>query len=167
LGIGSLGVLDSSRRFHACEAAHPILGRKPGFLWRFDRSQTGRSKREISAQFGYPARSGPGSILSSGPHYLVLSLKCCFRTTTMSNLTQTKTPYALAGLPQKDALTQKFVGQPLEALRTPAMVIDRSIFQKNCLRMLQNATEWGASLRSHLKTHKVPLFACLKIRYIC
>lgn len=77
--------------------------------------------------------------------------------TTMSSPTQTKTPYALAGLPKKDALTKQFVGQPLEALRTPAMVIDRSIFQQNCVRMLQNATEWGATLRSHLKTHKVPL----------
>ncbi|KAJ7039820.1 putative serine dehydratase domain-containing protein [Mycena alexandri] len=72
----------------------------------------------------------------------------------MSNPTQSKTPYALARRPQKQALTKQFVGQPLESLRTPAIVIDRSIFQKNCVRMLKNATEWGASLRSHLKTHK-------------
>ncbi|KAJ7512019.1 hypothetical protein B0H11DRAFT_2151766 [Mycena galericulata] len=72
----------------------------------------------------------------------------------MSQLTQTLTPYALANLPSKDALTEKFVGRPLESLRTPAMVIDRSLFQKNCVKMLQNATEWGATLRSHLKTHK-------------
>ncbi|KAJ6499690.1 putative serine dehydratase domain-containing protein [Mycena vitilis] len=72
----------------------------------------------------------------------------------MSTIIQTKTPYLLAGLPQKDALTKEFVGKPLEALRTPAMIIDRTIFQKNCVKMLQNATNWGASLRSHLKTHK-------------
>ncbi|KAJ7770550.1 putative serine dehydratase domain-containing protein [Mycena metata] len=72
----------------------------------------------------------------------------------MSNPIQSKTPYALAGRPQKEALTKQFVGQPLEALRTPAMVIDRNVFQKNCVRMLKNTTEWGASLRSHLKTHK-------------
>ncbi|KAJ6571739.1 hypothetical protein B0H19DRAFT_1209011 [Mycena capillaripes] len=62
----------------------------------------------------------------------------------MSSPTQTKTPYTIAGLPQKNALTKEYVGPPLEALRTPAMVIDRSIFQKNC----------GATLRSHLMTHK-------------
>ncbi|KAJ7275088.1 putative serine dehydratase domain-containing protein [Mycena rebaudengoi] len=58
-------------------------------------------------------------------------------------MTQTHTPYALANLPEKDALAKKFVGLPLEALRTPAMVIDRT-----------NAADWGASLRPHLKTHK-------------
>ncbi|KAJ7128066.1 putative serine dehydratase domain-containing protein [Mycena filopes] len=72
----------------------------------------------------------------------------------MSNPTQNKTPYSLANLPQKQALVEKFVGQPLESLRTPAMVIDRSVFQRNCVSMLKNATEWGATLRSHLKTHK-------------
>ncbi|KAJ7484688.1 putative serine dehydratase domain-containing protein [Mycena latifolia] len=72
----------------------------------------------------------------------------------MSSPTQTKTPYALASLPQKAALVSEFVGASLESLRTPAIVIDRSLFQNNCLRMLQNATEWGATLRSHLKTHK-------------
>ncbi|KAK7061277.1 D-ser-dehydrat domain-containing protein [Favolaschia claudopus] len=73
----------------------------------------------------------------------------------MSSLTQTKTPYQFNNLSQKDALCKEFVGKPLEALRTPAMVIDRSLFKKNCVRMLQNAQDWGASLRSHLKTHKV------------
>ncbi|KAJ7265950.1 putative serine dehydratase domain-containing protein [Mycena haematopus] len=72
----------------------------------------------------------------------------------MPSIVQTKTPYALANLPQKDALTKEFVGQSLEALRTPAMVIDRTLFQQNCVRMLENAGEWGATLRSHLKTHK-------------
>ncbi|KAJ7930378.1 hypothetical protein B0H13DRAFT_1858787 [Mycena leptocephala] len=48
----------------------------------------------------------------------------------------------------------KSVGQPLKALRSPAMVIDQSIFQKNCVRILQNAGEWGATLRAHLKYTK-------------
>ncbi|KAJ7637085.1 putative serine dehydratase domain-containing protein [Roridomyces roridus] len=72
----------------------------------------------------------------------------------MANIPQTHTPYALANLPQKDRLTEQFVGKSLESLRTPAMVIDRSLFRQNCKRMLQNASDWGASLRSHLKTHK-------------
>ncbi|KAF7300630.1 D-ser-dehydrat domain-containing protein [Mycena chlorophos] len=67
---------------------------------------------------------------------------------------QTFTPYALANLPSKDALVKEFVGKPFEALRTPAFVIDRTVFKNNCVRMLQNAQSWGASLRCHLKTHK-------------
>ncbi|KAJ7048510.1 putative serine dehydratase domain-containing protein [Mycena amicta] len=69
-------------------------------------------------------------------------------------MAQTFTPYALANLPSKDALVKEFVGKPLEALRTPAFVIDRTIFKNNCTRMLRNAQSWGASLRTHLKTHK-------------
>ncbi|KAF7327941.1 D-ser-dehydrat domain-containing protein [Mycena kentingensis (nom. inval.)] len=68
--------------------------------------------------------------------------------------TQTTTPYALATLPSKDALVKEFVGKPLGALRTPAFVIDRSVFKENCTRMLRNVESWGATLRSHLKTHK-------------
>ncbi|KAF7289881.1 Calcium ATPase transmembrane domain M-containing protein [Mycena indigotica] len=69
-------------------------------------------------------------------------------------MAQTFTPYALGTLPSKDALVKQYVGEPLEKLRTPAFVIDRAVFRKNCTRMLANAKIWGASLRTHLKTHK-------------
>lgn len=67
----------------------------------------------------------------------------------------TTTPHQLLNLPQKDALVKEFVGKPLEALRTPAFVIDRAIFAKNCARMHENARQWGAGFRAHVKTHKV------------
>jgi D-serine deaminase-like pyridoxal phosphate-dependent protein len=40
-------------------------------------------------------------------------------------------------------------------LRTPAFIIDRAVFAKNCARMHANAKEWGAAFRAHIKTHKV------------
>ncbi|TFY79655.1 hypothetical protein EWM64_g4354 [Hericium alpestre] len=67
---------------------------------------------------------------------------------------QTTTPYQLLSLPQKDALAKEFVGKPLNELRTPAFVIDRSIFAQNCARMHQKAADWGAGFRAHVKTHK-------------
>ena len=67
----------------------------------------------------------------------------------------TVTPYQLHDLPRKDILVKEFVGKPLEALRTPAFVIDRAIFAKNCARMHENAQKWGTGFRAHLKTHKV------------
>lgn len=70
---------------------------------------------------------------------------------------QTRTPHHLLALPQKSALTATFRGQPLDALRTPAVVIDRAVFAANCARMHANATQWGAAFRAHVKTHKVDL----------
>lgn len=72
--------------------------------------------------------------------------------------TQTTTPHNFLELSSKDALAKEFVGKPLEALRTPAFVIDRAVFAKNCARMHANAEQWGASFRAHLKTHKVLIF---------
>ncbi|KAI6047664.1 putative serine dehydratase domain-containing protein [Pisolithus marmoratus] len=69
------------------------------------------------------------------------------------NLLQTKTPWHFFSL-DKDALVKEFVGKPLDALRTPALVVDRTAFKENCTKMHQNAKNWGASFRAHLKTHK-------------
>ncbi|KAI0052860.1 hypothetical protein FA95DRAFT_1532211 [Auriscalpium vulgare] len=66
----------------------------------------------------------------------------------------TTTPHALALLPSKDALVAEFRGKFLKDLRTPAFVIDRAVFAKNCARMHENAVGWGAGFRAHLKTHK-------------
>ena len=69
---------------------------------------------------------------------------------------QTITPSQLLLKPNKQALVQEYLGKPLNGLRTPAAVIDRAVFAKNCARMHRNAKEWGASFRAHVKTHKVP-----------
>ncbi|KAH7916443.1 putative serine dehydratase domain-containing protein [Hygrophoropsis aurantiaca] len=71
----------------------------------------------------------------------------------MSTVIQTKTPWQLIN-PPKEALVEEFVGKPLTALRTPAIVLDKAIFAQNCAKMHQNAKDWGANFRAHLKTHK-------------
>ena len=68
---------------------------------------------------------------------------------------QTRTSIHLAGHPQKSALVAEFAGNHLRELRTPALVIDRHVFSKNCARMHDNAAGYGAAFRAHLKTHKV------------
>lgn len=78
------------------------------------------------------------------------------RTSNMAALpVQTTTPSQLLLKPSKQALLCEYLGKPLNALRTPAAVIDRAVFAKNCARMHKNAKEWGASFRAHVKTHKV------------
>jgi len=72
----------------------------------------------------------------------------------MPPILQTKTPLHFLN-PSKDALVTEFVGKPLNALRTPAFVVDRAVFAKNCRKMHENARDWGATFRGHLKTHKV------------
>ena len=61
----------------------------------------------------------------------------------------------MAGLPEKSALVTEFIGSQVWELRTPALVIDRAVFAKNCAKMHANAAGYGAEFRCHLKTHKV------------
>ncbi len=70
-------------------------------------------------------------------------------------MAKTTTPIHLSGKPSKAALVEEFVGKPLTCLRTPAFIIDRSVFARNCSSMSSKTMEWGASFRAHLKTHKV------------
>ncbi|KAF8168133.1 putative serine dehydratase domain-containing protein [Crassisporium funariophilum] len=67
---------------------------------------------------------------------------------------QSETPYKVLLKPDKDALLGEFLGKSVDVLRTPAMVIDRKLFAKNCAGMHRKAKDWGASFRAHLKTHK-------------
>jgi len=68
---------------------------------------------------------------------------------------QTKTPVHLVNRSQKSALVAEFAGKHLRELRTPALVINRAVFAKNCDKMHANAAGYGAEFRAHLKTHKV------------
>jgi len=70
-------------------------------------------------------------------------------------ITQTTTPYHLLLSPSKVALRDEFLEKPVDVIRTPAFVIDRDVFAQNCTQMHRRASEWGASFRAHLKTHKV------------
>ncbi|KAL7422475.1 hypothetical protein Q5752_003123 [Cryptotrichosporon argae] len=66
----------------------------------------------------------------------------------------TSTPTSLLSLPDKAALVSAFVGQPLGALRTPALVVDRGVFRANCARVTAEVQERGLAFRAHVKTHK-------------
>ena len=72
-----------------------------------------------------------------------------------THILQTTTPFDLLGGPDKDKLVAAFKGKPLNALRTPALVVDRAVFRKNCELMHENAKEWGDVFRAHVKSHKV------------
>ncbi|KAJ3511409.1 hypothetical protein NLJ89_g4113 [Agrocybe chaxingu] len=76
---------------------------------------------------------------------------------------QTKTPVYLLERHNKDALLSAFSGKPLNALRTPALVVDRKLFAQNCANMHRKAKEWGAQFRAHLKTHKTAEGATLQL----
>lgn len=75
----------------------------------------------------------------------------------LTSPSQTKTPVHLAGRPHKSALVAEFAGKHVCELRTPALVIDRALFAKNCDKMHANAAGYGAKFRAHLKTHKVKM----------
>ena len=72
-----------------------------------------------------------------------------------TNVLQTATPFDLIGGPDKDKLVAAFKGKPLNALRTPALIVDRAVFRRNCELMHENAQQWGDVFRAHVKSHKV------------
>ncbi|KAM0746362.1 hypothetical protein T439DRAFT_319020 [Meredithblackwellia eburnea MCA 4105] len=72
----------------------------------------------------------------------------------MSNITQTSTPFQETLLPSKAALTAAFVGKKLTDLRTPAAIVDRSLFENNCNIMAEKTEQLGITFRAHVKTHK-------------
>jgi len=55
----------------------------------------------------------------------------------------------------RDELVSQYVGSPLRTVRTPAMIIDRSIFARNCAEMHRKCKQWNWKFRAHIKTHKV------------
>ncbi|TCD62211.1 hypothetical protein EIP91_007216 [Steccherinum ochraceum] len=82
----------------------------------------------------------------------------------MSAIVQTHTPIQFAGLPDKGALISEFKGRHVDTLRTPAAVIDRAVFARNCARMHDNAKAWDAKFRAHVKTHKTSEGVTLQLR---
>jgi len=55
------------------------------------------------------------------------------------------------------------VGDPADAIDTPALVIDLDAFERNLDRMAAFAKETGVRVRPHAKTHKSPMVAWLQI----
>ncbi|RDX55797.1 hypothetical protein K466DRAFT_649910 [Polyporus arcularius HHB13444] len=69
---------------------------------------------------------------------------------------QSRTPYHISGKPEKQDLVDEYKGKNLDALRTPALIIDRAIFARNCAKMHDLAKSLGARFRAHVKSHKTP-----------
>lgn len=68
---------------------------------------------------------------------------------------QSRTPYHISGKPEKQDLVDEYKGKNLDALRTPALIIDRAVFARNCAKMHEHAKALGARFRAHIKSHKV------------
>ena len=68
---------------------------------------------------------------------------------------QSRTPYHISGKPEKQDLVDEYKGKNLDALRTPALIIDRAVFARNCAKMHEHAKAVGARFRAHVKSHKV------------
>ncbi|ODV77774.1 uncharacterized protein CANTADRAFT_12395 [Suhomyces tanzawaensis NRRL Y-17324] len=63
-------------------------------------------------------------------------------------------PSLLTPLADKHQVLAAYQGKHISELPTPSVVIDRTKFQKNCDRMLENAHKLNAGFRAHIKTHK-------------
>ncbi|KAI0639463.1 putative serine dehydratase domain-containing protein [Trametes polyzona] len=69
---------------------------------------------------------------------------------------QSRTPYHISGKPEKQDLVDEYKGKNLDALRTPALIIDRAVFARNCAKMHEHAKALNARFRAHVKSHKTP-----------
>ncbi|KAI8380995.1 uncharacterized protein BYT42DRAFT_494563 [Radiomyces spectabilis] len=72
-------------------------------------------------------------------------------------VTQTNTPL-LSFYPEwkqwKSVLCKDLIGKRLQDLRTPQLVIDRTILQRNCERLNFLTDKYGIKVRVHIKSHK-------------
>jgi hypothetical protein len=57
-------------------------------------------------------------------------------------------------LSSQSSLASQYVGQRLQDLPTPAVILDRSKIKKNCSAMLQVCQALDVGFRAHIKTHK-------------
>lgn len=55
----------------------------------------------------------------------------------------------------KAELVKSMVGKKLEQLRTPSLIIDKTVLENNCKKLSQIPTELDTKVRVHVKTHKV------------
>lgn len=66
-------------------------------------------------------------------------------------------------LSPRDALASQYVGQPLQDLPTPALVLDRSKLKKNTAAMLQVCHKLDVGFRAHVKSHKTVELSMLQV----
>lgn len=69
---------------------------------------------------------------------------------------QTTTPLLACHTDQwKATLVENMVGKKLDQLRTPSLIIDRKIVERNSKKLSSITTELNTKVRVHVKTHKV------------
>ncbi len=56
------------------------------------------------------------------------------------------------------------IGQSVEDVDTPALIVELDAFEANLQRMARLAREYGVHLRPHAKTHKTPAIAQLQVK---
>ena len=56
------------------------------------------------------------------------------------------------------------IGQPVEAIDTPALVIDLDVVEDNIARIHRLTEEAGLQMRPHIKSHKTPELAQMQVR---
>ncbi len=56
------------------------------------------------------------------------------------------------------------IGQPVDEVDTPALIVELDAFEANLQRMARLAKEYGVHLRPHAKTHKTPAIAQMQVR---
>lgn len=79
-----------------------------------------------------------------------------FKKMTFPIIDQTTTPllpYQFS-VPDKQALVKQYVGKSLHQVRTPRLVVDRAVVQKNCEKLGDIAQRQQVKIRIHVKTHK-------------
>ncbi len=59
---------------------------------------------------------------------------------------------------------KSLIGQPVDALDTPALVVDLDIAEANIARIQRLTKEAGLQLRPHIKSHKTPELAQMQVR---
>jgi hypothetical protein len=62
-------------------------------------------------------------------------------------------PYHFS-VPDKKALVGQYVGKSLDQVRTPRLVVDRTVVKKNCEKLGAIAQRQQVKIRVHVKTHK-------------
>ena len=58
---------------------------------------------------------------------------------------------------------RELIGQPVEMLDTPCLVVDLDILESNITNMAHNVSSHGVNLRPHIKTHKTPSIGKLQL----
>lgn len=67
-------------------------------------------------------------------------------------------------IPSKEYLVKQYVGRKLHEVRTPRMVVDRAVVQRNCERLAAISEKSGKRIRVHIKTHKAS-DSCISLVY--